>query len=151
VYITTKITAGCDLSGAQCLEASPEAAIASVNASLKNLQTTYIDMILLHRPCEQTKQKCSIAPKLSNCSGPVVVKDATAANNKLWAGLQQAKKMGLVKSIGVSNYFAGQLAALEGEKPAINQCEMSIQGYDNATIRFCQQNNIVYESYGSMR
>lgn len=55
--------------------------------SLKNLGTTYIDMILLHRPCEQTKQNCSIAPKLSNCSGPVVVKDPTAANNKLWAGL----------------------------------------------------------------
>lgn len=30
VYITTKVTAGCDLTGAQCLNASPEAAIASV-------------------------------------------------------------------------------------------------------------------------
>ena len=121
VYITTKVTAGCDTSGAQCNHATPEAAIASVNASLKNLGTDYIDMILLHRPCEQSQQKCSIAPKISNCTGPVTVKDPTAANNQLWKGLQQAKKMGLVKSIGVSNYFAGQLAALEGEKPAINQ------------------------------
>ena len=63
----------------------------------------------------------------------------------------QAKKQGLVRSIGVSNYFAGELAALVGEVPAINQCEMSISGYDNATIQYCQQHGIVYESYGAMR
>ena len=28
---------------------------------------------------------------------------------------------------------------------------MSIEGYDNATISYCQQHNITYESYGSMR
>ena len=110
-----------------------------------------IDMILLHRPCEQSQQNCSIAAKLSNCTGPITVKNPAAANNQLWKGLQQAKAMGLVRSIGVSNYFAGQIAALEGEKPAINQCESSIQGYDNATISYCQKNGITYESYGSMR
>jgi len=149
VYITTKITAGCGKT--QCYQPSVEAAIDSVKTSLKNLNTTYIDMILLHRPCEQTGQNCSIDAGLSNCSGPVTVKNFTAANNLLWKGLQQAKKMGLVKSIGVSNYFAGQLAALEGEKPAINQCEMSIEGHDDDTISYCQANNITYESYGAMR
>ena len=69
----------------------------------------------------------------------------------LWKGLQMAKAQGLVRSIGVSNYFPGELAALEGEKPAINQCEMSVQGYDNATIAYCQANGIVYQSYGAMR
>ena len=47
--------------------------------------------------------------------------------------------------------LAGELAALEGAVPAINQCEMSIQGYDNATIKYCQAHGIVYESYGAMR
>lgn len=28
---------------------------------------------------------------------------------------------------------------------------MSIQGYDNITIDYCQKNGIVYESYGAMR
>ena len=151
VYITTKVTAGCDNSGYQCNHATAAAAMASVHTSLKNLGTDYIDMILLHRPCEQSQQNCSIAAKLSNCTGPITVKNPAAANNQLWKGLQQAKAMGLVRSIGVSNYFAGQIAALEGEKPAINQCESSIQGYDNATISYCQKNGITYESYGSMR
>ena len=57
----------------------------------------------------------------------------------LWHGLQQTVAQGLVRSIGVSNYFAGQIAALEGERPALNQCESSIQGYDNATIGYCQK------------
>ena len=127
VYITTKVTAGCGKPG-DCV-ANPEIALASVNQSLANLGVDYIDMILLHRPCEQSGQKCSIAPKLSNCTGPSTSgSDPTAANNALWQGLIKAKQMGLVKSIGVSNYFPGQLAALQGEKPALNQCEMSIQG-----------------------
>ena len=87
--------------------------------------------------------------------------------------------------------MATWVGAPQGEKPAINQCEMSIQvavgeaaillpppplytlvgvpigmererqrndslvngyiqGYDNATIAYCQANGIVYESYGAM-
>ena len=182
VYITTKVTAGCG----KTPDCGADASIAmdSVHQSLKNLGVEYIDMMLLHRPCEQLEQKCSIAAKLTNCSGPTPLSatQALEANNALWAGLMQAKKAGLVKSIGVSNYFAGQLAALKGDVPAINQCEMSIQvrvdtadapshrpfrrrsltggakpaacllqGYDNATISYCQEKGIVYESYGAMR
>jgi len=62
-----------------------------------------------------------------------------------------AQKLGLVKSIGVSNYNSAELATLTGPVPAVNQCEMSIQGYDNQTISYCQQHGILYESYGAMR
>lgn len=150
VYITTKVTAGCGQDTGDCT-ADPNIALASVRQSLKNLGVDVIDMILLHRPCQQFAQKCSIAAKLTNCSGPSPIADPAAANNALWKGLQDAKALGLVRSIGVSNYFAGELAALEGEVPAINQCEMSVQGYDNATIAYCTAHNILYESYGAMR
>lgn len=85
VYITTKVTAGC---GKQpdCA-ADPAVAMTSVKQSLKNLGVDYIDMMLLHRPCEQSMQKCSIAAKLSNCSGltPLTPAQNTASNNALWA------------------------------------------------------------------
>jgi len=149
LYITTKITAGCG-KPADCA-ADSSLAIASVKQSLKNLGTTYIDMILLHRPCQQSTQKCSIQPKLSNCTGPCPIAEPSNSNAALWAGLVQAKKAGLVKSIGVSNYNAAELAALPAPIPAINQCEMSIEGYDNVTLNYCQANGIVYESYGAMR
>lgn len=67
VYITTKVTAGCG--ELRDCAADPNVALNSVKQSLKNLGVSYIDMILLHRPCQQLKQKCSIAPKLTNCSG----------------------------------------------------------------------------------
>ena len=39
-----------------------------------------------------------------------------------------------------------QLAALTGDVPAINQCEMSIEGYDNATIAYCQAHGSRFHS-----
>jgi 2,5-diketo-D-gluconate reductase A len=35
--------------------------------------------------------------------------------------------------------------------PAVNQCEMCIGDHDDGTIRFCQEQNITYESYGPLR
>eukprot|EP00038_Savillea_parva_P020013 m.30218 g.30218 ORF g.30218 m.30218 type:complete len:331 (-) comp4680_c0_seq1:145-1137(-) len=150
VYITTKVTAGCGRQQSDC-GTDPETTLASVNQSLSNLGLDYIDLMLLHRPCQQFSQKCSIAPKLQNCTGPNPIADPTASNNALWQGLAKAQALGLVKSIGVSNYNVGELMALKGPVPAVNQCEMSIQGYDNFTISYCEQHGIKYESYGAMR
>ena len=55
------------------------------------------------RVCSSTLHRCSIAAKLKNCTGPEIVKDPNGANKALWEGMAMAQKMGLVKSIGVSN------------------------------------------------
>jgi diketogulonate reductase-like aldo/keto reductase len=44
----------------------------------------------------------------------------------LWQGLVQAKKEGLARAIGVSNFNATQLMALNGPAPAVNQIALSI-------------------------
>lgn len=97
--------------------------LASINESLTQFGVDFIDLMLLHRPCQQFSQQCSIDPKLSNCTGPNPIPNPTASNNALWAGMATAQKMGLVKSIGVSNYNSDELAALKGPVPAVNQCE----------------------------
>eukprot|EP00041_Stephanoeca_diplocostata_P015856 m.305232 g.305232 ORF g.305232 m.305232 type:complete len:421 (+) comp20177_c0_seq1:127-1389(+) len=149
VYITSKTAAGCGQI-ADCA-ADPNVTVASVRASLAQFNISYIDLMLLHRPCQQLGKACSIDPVLSNCTGPDLIKDPNAANNALWQGMMHAQKLGLVKSIGVSNYNVDELKALGGAVPAVNQCEMSLMGYDNDTIAYCQQHNITYESYGAMR
>ena len=151
LYLTTKVTAGCG--GVADCGADPAIALRSVNASLSRLGVEYLDLVLLHRPCQQLKQHCSIAPKLSNCTGPTPLSpaDSTAANAALWRGLMAAKAAGLVRSIGVSNYDRDQLAALPGDVPAVNQCEMSVEGHDDATLAYCASKGIRYESYGAMR
>jgi 2,5-diketo-D-gluconate reductase A len=77
---------------------------------------------------------------------------SAAGNAALWLGLQQAVAKGLVRSIGVSNYSPYELDALPGPTvPAVNQCEMSVEGADNATIAYCAAKGIRYQSYGAVR
>jgi diketogulonate reductase-like aldo/keto reductase len=63
----------------------------------------------------------------------------------LWHGLQQTVAQGLVRSIGVSNYSPAELAALQGAVPAVNQCEMSVEGADNDTLAYCTAHGIKYQ------
>ena len=66
-------------------------AVRSVHQSLKNLNVEYIDLVLLHRPCQQVAQNCLWnRPELrgcdqpfgTNCFGPAAMNEsaATAAN-----------------------------------------------------------------------
>ena len=152
LFITTKIHAG---SGAVAgCAADPALALKSVHMSLKNLGVDYIDLVLLHRPCQQVVQDClwnrpelrgCAEPFGCNCFGPPAMNGsyATAANAALWRGLEQAVAQGLVRSIGVSNYSPAELAALGGTiVPAVNQCEMSVEGADNATLVYCSAHGI---------
>lgn len=85
------------------------------------------------------------------------VKDAAASNNALWKGLEKAKKLGLTRSIGVSNYMVQHLEALKGEVPSVNQCRMSVAAtkssfggqwaHDERTIQYCKQKNIAYQAW----
>ncbi|EOD11929.1 hypothetical protein EMIHUDRAFT_352714 [Emiliania huxleyi CCMP1516] len=85
--------------------------------------------------------------------------------------MQMALSSGLTRAIGVSNYNVTHLEALLAApttrvKPAVNQCQMSINGsafcspetgvclhgpgHDDATIAFCRTHNITYEAYDVM-
>lgn len=154
IYLTSKITSGCG-KASDCA-ADSSVSYNEVKSILSNLNTTYLDLVLLHRPCQQAGLRCFVnPPKLTPaCVGPPAfpaITNPDAANNALWQGLEQAQKEGLVRSIGTSNYNAAELGALKGTVPAVNQCELSIQGYDNATIDYCQSKGIVYEGYSGMR
>jgi aryl-alcohol dehydrogenase-like predicted oxidoreductase len=54
-YITSKTPAGCG-SEPDCAS-DPQVTIKSINESLAQLGVTYIDLMLLHRPCQQLKQQ----------------------------------------------------------------------------------------------
>jgi diketogulonate reductase-like aldo/keto reductase len=126
LFITSKIPAG--FGGPKDCSGGAEQAMATVKTNLEQLNTTYIDLVLLHKPCH-----------------------SAAENNALWKGLEQAKSSGLVRAIGVSNYKAKDLMALQGTVPAVNQCLMSVSLHDDATISYCQAHNITYEAYEARR
>jgi diketogulonate reductase-like aldo/keto reductase len=145
-FITSKVPAGDHSPGVPgiigaCSE-DPNVSLKYVNDTLNQLGVSYVDLVLLHAPCS------SFDPPVS---------DPTKSDNALWQGLVQAKALGLTRAIGVSNYNSKQLMSLEGPTPAVNQGPLSITGFwgkpghDDATIAYCAANNIVFESYGSLR
>ena len=90
-----------------------------------------MDLVLLHHPCE-----------------------FSALDAALWEGLEEALARNLTRAIGVSNYGADDLAALEKAwtvPPAVNQCEMSVGHRDAAGLNATQARGVTYEAYEAMR
>merc|ERR1712113_345147 len=85
-FITTKVPAGLGDPGDCTLD--PEASFQKVADSLKQLQVSYVDLVILHAPCELVRN---------------LGVDPAEANAAMWRGLEKALKMGMTRAIGVSN------------------------------------------------
>lgn len=100
---------------------------ASVQVSLKNLRTTYIDSYLLHSPLNTMWRTL-----------------------EAWEVLKRLQDDGVVRLIGVSNtYDVETLKTLEtqgGRKPNVVQNRWyEGNGFDKAVVRYCKENSIYYE------
>mmetsp|Transcript_11563 Transcript_11563/g.25688 ORF Transcript_11563/g.25688 Transcript_11563/m.25688 type:complete len:286 (+) Transcript_11563:51-908(+) len=118
VFITTKIPA--------CVGKGEAAKL--VDADLKQLNTDYLDLVLVHMPLG------------FDCDGT-------------WAALEEALKANKTRSIGVSNFRKSNLQSLLKKAtviPAVNQIGYSVFGHNEDTIQFCRQNNITVEAYSPL-
>ncbi len=101
----------------------------------------YIDLLLLHEPCD------FLAPYAYNASG-----ETSRVYGAMEAALlsEDPKFKGRIKAIGVSNFDSNMLSDLARTNrivPAVNQCHMSIGEYDKKTHEYCKANNITYQGY----
>jgi 2,5-diketo-D-gluconate reductase A len=104
-------------------------AYARTKANLQELDLDYIDLMLIHRP------------------------PPTGAGEELWKGLIRAKKEGLTRDIGVSNYSAElieKLIAASYEVPTVNQIEWSPFGHSEEMMKYCNDKNIVIQAYSPL-
>ena len=127
IYITTKV---------QAEYKSYRKAKKSIDDSLKRLGVDYIDLILIHCP----------QPWMLFRSKFRYFKE----NIKVWKALEEAYKEGKVKAIGVSNFLVDDLENIMNNceiKPMVNQILCHIGNTPMDVIKFCQQNDIVVESY----
>ena len=105
-------------------DTSKEHIIASVNQSLQNLQTDYIDVLLIHRP--------------DPFMDPAEVSEA----------FTQLKIEGKVRQFGVSNFKRSQYKMLQSylDFPLItNQIELSayqLENFEDGTLDLCQEERI---------
>jgi 2,5-diketo-D-gluconate reductase A len=96
---------------------------------LGEIGTEYADLMLIHRPPDE------------------------GVGEALWSGLVRARKEGLARDIGVSNYSIQQLQELAratGEIPAVNQIEWSPLGHSNSMLEFCRDQGIVIQAYSPL-
>ncbi len=102
---------------------SKEYIIWSVENSLKNLQTDYLDVLLLHRP------------------SPLMIFDEIAD------AIEILKKVGKIIDFGVSNFTPSQTSLISQKtKVSYNQIQFSVTHLDQMTdgsLDFMQQNSIV--------
>jgi len=99
--------------------------------SLKDLQTDYIDLLLIHWP------------DIGNFNRTV----------ETWRALIDLREEGLCRSIGVSNFTIPLLKKLSDESnviPAVNQVEFHTFLYQKELLEYCRENNIQIEAYSPM-
>eukprot|EP00746_Dinoflagellata_sp_MGD_P007697 gnl/MRDRNA2_/MRDRNA2_115292_c0_seq1.p1 gnl/MRDRNA2_/MRDRNA2_115292_c0~~gnl/MRDRNA2_/MRDRNA2_115292_c0_seq1.p1 ORF type:complete len:317 (+),score=63.75 gnl/MRDRNA2_/MRDRNA2_115292_c0_seq1:79-1029(+) len=144
LFITTKVPCCPDLhtlSGYACSSwagMKPDEVVKKAAAtSLELLGVSYVDLLLLHEPCD-------------------TMKETVAA----YLALEEMKASGKARAIGISNFNKTLIDALMKEVkvlPAVNQCGFSIGGVNNSatgsdfeTLKHCQDLGIMYSAFSPL-
>jgi diketogulonate reductase-like aldo/keto reductase len=104
----------------------------SFQASLKNLQTPYLDCLVLHSPLANPQHTMEV-----------------------WQAMEQIFHSGGVKQLGISNCYDPQqfelLCRNAAIKPAVIQNRFYAQtGYDRAIRDFCREHRVIYQSFWTL-
>jgi len=109
-----------------------ETVSSSLEGSLKKLKVDYVDLFLIHMPLVHDGKEVEV-----------------------WKGMVEAKKKGLTKSIGVSNFnvkYLEQLRASGLELPVVNQIEFHplVNQAVAPLLKYHAEHGIVTASYGGL-
>lgn len=128
IFITTKLPAEIK---------SYAGAMEYFEKSLKNLQTDYMDLYLIHAPWPW-----------DNVGG-----DYTEGNIEAWKALIDLYNAKKVRSIGVSNFHQEHIKSLieaTGVKPMVNQIRFFIGNTQEEITKYCQKNDILIQAYSPL-
>lgn len=101
--------------------------VAEAEQSLRKLGVDQVDLYLVHWPQR----------------GPTWA----------WPGMERARERGLARSIGVSNFGAGELDEVitaGSVAPAVNQIQFSAMEYRRGLVEACRRHGIVPEAYSPL-
>lgn len=101
-----------------------------VDYDLKKLNTSYLDLLLIHFP--------GIPGPLGGC-------------DETWEVLEDYHSKGVLRAIGVSNWGVKQLKSLKAKvPPAVNQIMFNIFSHDDDTVAYCREHKITIEAFSPL-
>ncbi|KAF4388424.1 hypothetical protein G4B88_013261 [Cannabis sativa] len=112
--------------------------------SLKKLQLDYLDLYLVHFPVA-TKHTGVGTTKSTLDDDGVLEIDTTISLETTWHAMEELVSMGLVRSIGISNYgvvLTRDCLAYSKIKPAVNQIETHPYFQRDSLVKFCQKHGV---------
>ncbi len=130
IFITTKV---------HPRDLGSHATKAAIEKSLKDLKTSYLNLVLLH---------------YAECWGDLCQgREPEGTWQESWAALEAMVAQGIVRTIGVSNFSVQQLAALLSiatVKPSLVQANYEPLRLARDLQAFCERNGIQFESYSTL-
>ncbi|XP_066599688.1 uncharacterized protein [Prorops nasuta] len=132
IFITTKLSPH--------LNGNEEGIFNAVNQSIKALNSSYLDLYLIHWP------------------GAAGISESSNKNKNLrintWKSLIKLQQQGLIRSLGVSNYTTKHLLelleAFGDVIPSVNQVECHPHYRQEYLRSFCQKKGIHIQAYSSL-
>lgn len=110
--------------------------IAAFHKTLKDLQLEYLDLYLIHWPASYSQ-----------------FKNWEEINQDTWRAFETLYSEGLVKSIGVSNFYVSHLESLFKNaqvQPMVNQIEIHPGQNQKEVTDFCRQHQIAVEAWSPL-
>ncbi|MBA0766002.1 hypothetical protein Gotri_015094 [Gossypium trilobum] len=128
-----------------CSDAHGELVLPALQRSLKNLRLEYLDLYLIHWP---------VSSKPGIYEFPIKREDFLAMDFKaVWKAMEDCQRLGLTKSIGVSNFSCkklGDILAFTKIPPAVNQVELNPLWQQKKLREFCKANGILLTAYAPL-
>lgn len=130
VFITSKLWT---------TDAHPDLVVPALKTSLQKLGLEYVDLYLIHWPVR-------LKPEAKGYNN--IVKENVMPSFDMqgtWEAMEECYRLGLAKSIGVSNFGIKKLTKLLENAtipPAVNQVEMSPSWQQGKLREFCKQKGI---------
>ncbi|KAK4401436.1 NADP-dependent D-sorbitol-6-phosphate dehydrogenase [Sesamum angolense] len=112
--------------------------------SLKKLHLGYLDLYLVHFPVATRHTGVGTTASAFGEDGVLDI-DTTVSLETTWHAMEDLISMGLVRSIGISNYdifLTRDCLAYAKVKPAVNQIEAHPYFQRDSLVKFCQKHGV---------
>ncbi|KAJ0987301.1 hypothetical protein J5N97_005657 [Dioscorea zingiberensis] len=136
LFITSKVW---------CTNNYGDRVLPSLQESLGNLRSEYLDLYLVHWP---------VSLKPTEVRSPIETEGMQPFDYRaVWEAMEECHRLGLAKSIGVSNFSCkklDQILSIAMIPPSVNQVEMHPLWQQKRLMEFCKEKRIVITAYSPL-